>query len=56
MDLKTILGDMRKGEAEFAEGVNPELRSTIEKAIGELKLADLSFISCTYYGAGKGFD
>jgi hypothetical protein len=29
---------MRKGEAEFAEGVNPELRSTIEKAIGELTL------------------
>jgi hypothetical protein len=38
VDLKTILGDMRKGEAEFAEGVNPELRSTIEKAIGELQL------------------
>ena len=35
VDLKTILGDMRKGEAEFSEGVNPELRSTIEKAIGE---------------------
>jgi hypothetical protein len=38
VDLKTILGDMRKGEAEFSEGVNPELRSTIEKAIGELPL------------------
>ena len=44
VDLKTILGDMRKGEAEFAEGVNPELRSTIEKAIGELRLS--FFNSC----------
>jgi hypothetical protein len=29
---------MRKGEAEFAEGVNPELRSTIEKAIGQCQV------------------
>ena len=38
VDLKTILGDMRKGEAEFAEDVNPELRTTIEKAIGTFVL------------------
>ena len=36
--MKSMLADIRKGEAEFAEGVNPELKKTIENAIGKLML------------------
>ncbi len=34
--MKSMLADIRKGEAEFADGVNPELKKTIENAIGKL--------------------
>lgn len=33
VDMKSMLADIRKGEAEFADGVNPELKKTIENAI-----------------------
>ena len=47
--MKSMLADIRKGEAEFAEGVNPELKKTIENAIGKLiyglKLLNLQSVS-----------
>ncbi len=36
--MKSMLADIRKGEAEFSDGVNPELKKTIENAIGKLNL------------------
>lgn len=38
VDMKSMLADIRKGEAEFSDGVNPELKKTIENAIGKLNL------------------